>query len=507
MNKAIFRKRSDREILLFRKEFKEKIESFLTDSIKYGYVVACCGAGKTFTSFISTCNIYKPEDVIFVTSKHSIFTNLLASESSKKVIMKQKYGKDWLNIYSAETVNNINQPYFIYDTLASMHSKGVLINFLSEKKLLVFDESTYSGSAQFKSVALDIKNSLPELKILGCSLFDYRPMDEEDKDFMKNYFENCVCSYSLEELQSRGILPVVKVLKAYQSSNALFDSIKNNINPRTNKPYTLHDCRKLIKWHGLTTVDRDSFSDRLFRIFKRENWLNIKTINKCVHIMVVSSLVSVMEANTQYLIKFLKDTFSLIDDEIQVMYLASTKNYKSSNEESLKAFNNESDSKVKVKILSGVNMLNEGLHTEPEIDIMVNLSDTKAEYSVAQKCGRLHSQSFTHQPYFIDVACDEDTYEVMFGTSAHRGSGETSIKSYQSITGLSVDVFDLDDFNDLIGNNYMSTEEEYKLLDFIRRNAGVLYYPEDIVYRAYSEFSNISEEVINRKLIDLGVLK
>lgn len=507
-SKAFYRRRDYREIKLFRKEFKDKITSFFNSDLKYGYVVASCGAGKTFTTFISICDTYKPSEVVFVTSKHSIFINILTSKSNRDVILSQKFGKEWLDMYSPDTVNSINQPYFIYDTITSMHSKCQLIPFLSEKKLLFFDESTYSGSSQFKGVSLDIKNTLKNLKIIGCSLFDYRPMDDFDIDFMRNFYENCICSYSVEELQSRGVLPVVKVLKAYQSSESLYEVKKNDINPRTGKKFTLNDCRRLIKIHGLSTVNNKSFSDRLFKIFKREGWLNIKSFDKCIHIMVVSSLVKVMEANTEYLVAFLKDTFDLSDDEIKVFYLASTKDYKKDNDVSLRSFNDKSPSNVKIKILSGVNMLNEGLHTEPEIDILVNLNDSKAEYTTVQKCGRLLSQSFTHQPYFIDVACDSDLYEVMFGQPKFRSTYDEfkDIEPYESITGLSADIFDLDDIDDLSGCNYISQEEEYKLIDFVKRNVGLLSSTSDIIYRACAEFNYISDVTIKHKLLDLGIV-
>ena len=500
----------------FRQNFKSIVYNYMKDN-KYGYIKASCGAGKTLTSFLAICDLYEPSDVVFVTSKIAIFTNLINKDSNRNLICKTKYGNKWLSVFNRNDINNTNQPYFIYNTIASMYNKtndiyknkgDMLKDFLRNKKLLFFDECTYSGAKNFVKVSWFIKNNLKDLKIIGASLFDRRPMDGFDDTFIKDYYETCICDFSIKELQELGVLPVVKVLNAHQSSEELFNS--KIINPHTGKCYTMSECRDLISHHGLTTVHK-SFKDRLIRIFNKEGWLNLG-LNKCVHIMVVSSRIGIMKSNTEYLISILKDSFDgITSDNIESFYIASSGGYEKNNEDSLSKFNSASNSNIKIKILSGVGMINEGLHTEPEIDILINLKAEKGEYTVAQKCGRVFNQNFTHQPYFIDVACDADALDYLFFNNAQQSRLQNDKNrcgfsyDYMQYHGLNVDIFDLDDFDVLVGSEFASHKDVCMIFNRLGDYAGLLHDPDFIISRICNEFSYISEHRIREILLSCGV--
>lgn len=496
------------EVQRFRTEFQKGIESFIKNSSQSGYITAPCGAGKTFTCIKALMNTMLPEDVLFVTSRRSIVMNNL-SGNNRDILLHTKYGSGYFKALDAYQYNDdqFRSPFYIYDTLVSMckQKDEHFINAIKSKKLIVCDEATSSGSSTRRPVFEAIKKINPKIRLIGCSLFSYRPMDEEDQtDLLELYDNNCVITYEYADLQKRGVLPKIKYIRALSSIDILYKALKDRINPSTQRPYSKKDCSHLIHYRGIATVDSGVLSERFMQIAKREHWTDLMHQDKCIHVMTCSYAIRFQEANTMSLVEKLCDTLNVPKESVEVFIInGNMPDIEVSR--LLDKFNTKSSSDIKIKILSGVGMLTEGLHTVPEIDLMVNNRGVRAVYTAEQLCGRLSSQNFSHQPYFIDCACTASDATSLFQDIVDDNRKDFTRKLEESFAAIGVDCLDMEEFVDDAHSVYISPSDTRAVIQFAKDRAGVLYDKSNLVYSVLTSFSYLTEKVLMELLSDVGI--
>lgn len=498
------------EVQKFRAEFQRGIESFIRNSNKSGYITAPCGAGKTFTCIKALMNTMLPDDVLFVTSRRSIVMNNL-SGNNREILLHTRYGSRYFKLLDEYQYNDdkFRSPFYIYDTLVSMcrQKDENFINTIKSKKLIVCDEATSSGSSTRRPVFETIKQINPSIRLIGCSLFSYRPMDEADKDeLLELYDNNCVITYEYADLQKRGVLPKIKYIRALSSIDILYQALKDRINPSTQRCYTKKDCSHLIHYRGIATVDSGVLSERFMQIAKRENWTNLMSQDKCIHVMTCSYAIRFQEANTMSLVEKLCDTLNVPKEAVEVSIInGNMPDIEVARR--LDKFNTESDSSIKIKILSGVGMLTEGLHTAPEIDLMVNNRGVKAVYTAEQLCGRLSSQNFSHQPYFIDCACTASDATGLFQDIIDDNRKDFTCRLEESFAAIGVDCLDMEEFVDDASTGYLSPSDTNAVIQFAKDRAGVLYDKSNLVYSILTSFNHIAERGMMELLHDTGLVE
>lgn len=485
---------SEKETSNYRRDLLKALYDFMRDkNLRRGHIVIPTGGGKSFTTALACIDNYLPDEVLYVTSKYIILENIFGVDTNKKFGCL-KYYKDWSEIMDDNlSVNNMSQSFFLYNTIKNRFDDGTLDEILKGKKIIVFDEDTYSHTDNNFKVLEYISNNYPDIKMLGVGLFDYRPMDGVS---LRNFFDYCVYSTNLNDMQRRGILPKINYINAVQSSEVIYDTLKDKINPNTGKKYTLDYCRKLINFNGIGQQNFNLLSDVISRIAVKEHWTDK---DRCVHIMSVSPNISSISLHKKKMKELFMDVFNINENDIEFLDYHS---YMQGNDrdDSLSRFNRNDGAKF--KILCGVSAFSEGLHTDVFVDAMICHRNAKAVYFISQLVGRLEHQCFKRRPYFIDVACDstsaENNLRKVIGKSTELSDGY----NYNNFEDLSIFDFNFDINLDESKSNYFYPQDRMKLISILRSSNG-MWCSENLLPKLVLNFPNINELVLQAEIDNL----